>query len=133
MKPEEKLHSAISDYLKTQYPKILFISEPSGVRVSMGLAKKLKRMRSNHTHLDLYILEPKGEYHGLILELKAERIHQKKHPELFLKSEHVNDQRKTIKKLNDKGYMATFAIQFDAARKIIDDYLNGYHKIQAVV
>lgn len=107
------------------YPKVVFLSEPSGLRVSMGLATKLKKMRSNDTHLDLYILEPKGKYHGLILELKAVEIHQKKNPELFLKNEHVNDQKKTIEKLNKKGYYAAFAVKFDQAKKLIDDYLNG--------
>ncbi len=127
MKPEEKLHFAVADYIKAQYPKVMFISESSGVRVSPGMAKKLKRTRSNHTHLDIYILEPKGKYHGLIIELKAVDIYQKKNPELFLKNDHVNDQAKTIKVLNKKGYLAAFAIKFDAARKIIDDYLNGNH------
>lgn len=124
-RPEEKLHFAVCDYLRAQYPKVVFISEGSGLRVGMGLATKMKRMRSNDTHLDIYVLEPKKGYHALILELKAVDIYQKKNPELFLKNEHVNDQRKTIDKLNKKGYLATFAVKFDEARKIIDNYLNG--------
>ena len=126
-KPEEKLHFAVADYLKLQYPKVIFISESSGIRMSPGMAKKLKRTRSAHTHLDLYILEPKGEFSGLIIELKAVDIYQKKHPELFLKNDHINDQAATIKALNKKGYFATFAIQFDQAKTIIDNYLNGSH------
>lgn len=122
-RPEEKLHFAICDYLRAQYPKLIFLSEASGIRVSQGLASKLKRMRSNDTHLDLYILEPKGQYHGLILELKAVDIRYKKNPELFKPNEHVNDQRKTIDKLNKKGYLATFAVKFDQTKKIIDDYM----------
>lgn len=125
--PEQKLHFQISDYLKIQYPKVFFISESSGLRVSPGLAAKLKRTRSNHVHLDLYILEPRGEYHGLILELKAKDIYQKKNPQLLLKDDHVADQAETIKKLLKKGYKATFAISFNQAKDIIDDYLNGTH------
>lgn len=120
---EEKLHFAISDYVKMQYPKVIFISEQSGLRVSPGLSQKLKRTRSNHIHLDLYLLEPRGGYSGLFLELKAVDIYKKKNPELFLKNEHVNDQRKMIDKLNKKGYLASFAIKFDAAKKLIDDYM----------
>lgn len=123
-RPEEILHFQICDYLKAQYPKIIFISEASGVRVTQGVAKKLKRMRSNHVHLDLYILEPKKGYHGLVLELKVKDIYQKKNPELFLKSDHVNDQSKTIQLLNNKGYLSTFAIKFEQTKKIIDEYLN---------
>jgi hypothetical protein len=125
VRPEERLHFQISDYLKLQYPKIFFISEQSGLRVSVGLASKLKRTRSNHVHLDLYVLEPKGKYHGLILELKAKDIYQKKNPTLLLKNEHLTDQKETIEKLNKKGYKAAFAVQFEEARKLIDDYLNG--------
>lgn len=126
-RPEEKLHFQISDYLKLQYPKVFFISESSGLRVSPGLAAKLKRTRSNHVHLDLYVLEPKGEYHGLILELKAKRIHKKNSLEL-LKNDHVEQQAETIKKLNNKGYKAAFAVTFPEAKRLIDEYLNGSHE-----
>jgi hypothetical protein len=124
-RPEEKLHFQISDYLKLQYPKVFFISESSGLRVSQGLASKLKRVRSNHVHLDLYVLEPKGQYHGLILELKATDIYKKTKPLELLKNDHVADQAETIKKLNKKGYKAAFAVEFVQAKKLIDEYLNA--------
>lgn len=125
-RPEEQLHFAIADYLKIQYPKVFFISESSGLRVSQGLAAKLKRTRSNHVHLDLYILEPKSGYHGLILELKAKDIYKKKKPLELLANDHVADQAETIKKLNRKGYKASFAITFADAKKQIDEYLNAH-------
>lgn len=123
MRPEETLHFQLCDYLKIQYPKVFFISEASGLRVSKGLAVKLKRTRSNHTHLDLYILEPSGKYHALILELKAKNIYKKDGS--LLKDEHIRDQKHTIDQLNKKGYKAVFAIGFKEGKKIIDDYLNG--------
>lgn len=123
-RPEEKLHFQIADYLKLAYPKIFFISESSGLRVSQGLAAKLKRSRSNHVHLDIYILEPRKGYHALILELKAKDIYRKARPLELLKNDHVEQQADTIKKLNAKGYKAAFAVQFDQAKKLIDDYLN---------
>jgi hypothetical protein len=122
-RPEEKMHFQICDYLKIQYPKIFFISESSGLRVSPGLASKLKKTRSNHTHLDLYVLEPKGQYHALILELKAKNIY-KKDGALF-KDDHLADQQRTIDALNKKGYKSMFAVTFVEAKKIIDAYLNG--------
>ena len=121
MTPEERIHTALADYLKLQYPSVLFISESSGVRTSIGLAKKLKRTRSNHVHLDLYVLERRGEYGALILELKAKSVFKK--DGTLIKSDHVHDQAETIKKLNNKGYLATFACSFDEAKKIIDNYL----------
>jgi hypothetical protein len=124
MRAEEKLHFAVADYVKLAYPDVIFISDSSGVRVSPGTAKKLKRTRSNHTHIDIYFLEPRKGKCGLFLELKAVDIYQKKNPELFLKSDHVNDQDRTIKMLNKKHYKACFAIKFDQAKQIIDEYLN---------
>lgn len=121
MRPEEQLHFAIADYLKIQYPKVFFISESSGLRVSQGLAAKLKRTRSNHVHLDLYILEPCGGKAGLVLELKAKNIY-KKTGELF-KDSHLNDQQKTINALNKKGYKSLFVTSFDDAKRAIDHYL----------
>ena len=125
MKQEEKLHGSICDYLKIQYPKVFFISEQSGLRVSIGLRAKLKRTRSNHTHLDLYILHPSKDEskHGLVLELKAKPV-KKKNGELF-KSEHLAEQQDTINKLNKLGYVASFATSFQEAKTLIDNYLNG--------
>lgn len=126
MRPEERLHFQVADYIKLQYPKVFFISESSGVRTSIGVATKLKRTRSNHTHLDLYILEPKNEYCGLIIELKAKGIY-KKNGTLF-KDDHLREQYETIEKLNKKGYKAAFALSFVEAKKLIDNYLNGNKK-----
>ena len=126
-RPEEQLHFQVATYLKMRYPKVIFLSEASGARVSMGLALKLKKMRSAHTHLDVYILQPKlvqneQLYCGLILELKAKNIFKK--DGTLLKSDHLDDQQKTIDLLNERGYMACFACGFDEAKKIIDNYLN---------
>jgi len=123
MRPEEGVHFAICDYIRLAYAKVMFISESSGVRTSIGLASKLKRTRSNHVHCDLYILYPNSRYHGLILELKAKSIYQKKNPQLMLKDDHLADQAETIKKLNLLGYFASFACGFDEARSIIDKYM----------
>lgn len=122
-KSEEKLHIAICDYMKLAYPNVMFISEASGVRTTIGTAAKLKRMRSSHTHLDLYILEKIGKFGALIIELKAKNIFKKDGS--LLKDQHLEDQAKTIMRLRQKGYAAGFACGFDEAKKIIDQYLNG--------
>jgi len=121
--PERKLHNAISDYLKLAYPKVFFISEQSGLRVSKGLSERLKRQRSAHVHLDLYILCPKGGKSGLILELKSKPV-LKKNGELF-KDQHLYDQQDTINKLNKLGYVASFATSFLEAKKLIDEYMKS--------
>jgi hypothetical protein len=121
MKVEEQIQKQIFQYLELQYPDVIAISEPSGLRVSMGLAKKLKSLRTSDTHADIYILEPNKWYHGLIIELKAKNIYKK--DGTLLKDEHLQDQQKMIDRLIKKGYKAKFAVGFDEAKKIIDEYL----------
>jgi hypothetical protein len=118
---EEKIQIDLFSYLKLQYPHVIALSEPSGVRVSMGLATKLKKMRSAHTQLDIFLLHPSKGYHGMAIELKAKNIY-KKDGSLY-KDEHLEDQQRTIDQLNKLGYKATFAVGFDEARNLIDDYL----------
>ena len=125
MAPERRLHISLCDYLKVAYPKVIFLSESSGIRVSQGLSSLLKRTRSNHTHLDLYILEPVGEYHGLILELKAKTIFKKDGSLKADSKGHIDDQFETIEKFRKKGYYATFCWSLDDGIKIIDNYLHG--------
>lgn len=123
MRVEEKIQMDIFSWLTDKYPDVLAISESSGVRVSKGLAMKLKRMRSKHTHCDIYVLRPSNGFHGLVIELKAKNIY-KKDGTLF-KDEHLEDQQRTIDKLNKEGYYATFAVGYAEAKTIIDDYLNN--------
>lgn len=126
MRPEETLHFSLCDYMRLQYPHVMFISEASGIRVSRGLAQKLKRARSNHVHLDLYVIHPVHPYAGLIIELKAKNIFKK--DGTLLKNDHFEDQAKTILRLRKLGYAAGFVCGFDEGKKIIDTYLNGDYK-----
>lgn len=123
MRVEEKIQIDIFSYLAAKYPNVLAISEPSGVRVSMGLATKLKKLRSKHTHCDIYVLKPSGKYHGLVIELKAKNIYKK--DGTLYKDEHLEDQQRTIDTLNKEGYYATFAVGYSESIKIIEDYLNN--------
>lgn len=123
MKKEESLQIAISNYLKLQYPRVIFTSESSGIRLTIGQAKKAKQQRSNCKLPDMIILEPRGKWNGLCLELKKE-------DEKVFKANgdpyagHIEEQHNTLCKLQQKGYMALFACGFNAAKKIIDEYMD---------
>ena len=122
MGAEENLQIAVCNYLRAQYPKVLFNSDLSGIKLTMGQAVKAKKLRSSKGFPDLVIYEPRGNYHALFLELKreGEKITNKKGE---LKTDHLREQEEIIQKLNLKGYLACFAIGFDEAKKIIDLYL----------
>ena len=121
---EENLHLAVCNYLRMQYPDVLFNSDMSGVKLTMGQAIKAKRLRSCKGFPDLVIYEPRGEHKGLFVELKreGEKLFNKKGE---LKTEHLKEQWAVMQKLIEKGYYCVFAIGFDNARYWIDSYLSN--------
>ena len=119
---ESELQTSICEYVKLQYPSVIFNSDLSGIRTSIGLALKIKKLRSSNSIPDMYLDEPRGGYFGLKIELKIKNIY-KKNGDLF-KSDHLENQKKMLDRLNEKGYLALFSIGFDATKKIIDDYMS---------
>ena len=122
---EEKEHKLICDYLKLKYPDVIFTSDASGLRLPMGLAKKFSKLKSGRGIPDLIILEPKGGYSGLVIELKKseEKIY-KKDGKTF-KTPHLIEQAIVLDRLKKKGYASYFAIGYKMAVEIIDDYFNN--------
>jgi hypothetical protein len=121
-KQEQQLQISICDYLKLQYPHAIFFSEPSGLRVSMGQAKVLKRMRSFGKLPDLFIAFPNGKYHGMFIELKTNESSPFLKDGSLSKSEHIQGQLNTLKTLHSLGYAAVFGVGFDDAKNKIDKY-----------
>jgi len=118
---EKTLHTAVTKYLKLQYPKVVFMSEASGLRASIGVARQLKAQRSRHRLPDLVILEPRGGFHGLIIELKVDTPYKR---DGSVKKGRLQEQYKTLKALEDKGYRTAFGVGFDHTKTIIDSYMN---------
>lgn len=121
---EKTLHRAVCQYLKLAYPKVLFNSDLSGIRLTMGQAVQVKALRSSSGFPDIVIYEPRMEFHGLFIELKkeGEKIYTKKGTPT---TPHVAEQLQIIKMLTERRYYACFCIGFDNAKRIIDDYLKG--------
>ena len=76
----------------------------------------------------MMILEPRGAFFGLMLELKKEggspfRKDGKLMGHGCKSGEHLKEQAEAIVALNDKGYQAMFATGFDEAKSIIDYYM----------
>jgi len=121
---ERTLHRAVCDYIRLQYPNVIFNSDLSGAgKLTIGQATALKALRSGRGFPDLVIYEPRDDYHGLFIELKQEgtRVWNKK---LAGATPHIEEQIQMLEKLNDKGYAACFAVGFDEAKTIIDNYLS---------
>ncbi len=132
---EETLQQQVADYLRLQYPKVIFHSDfGSGTKLTMGQAVRQKRLNGGkRAWPDMFIAEPIEvdfgqpswrRYAGLFIELKREKTRiWKKNGEFA--SDHIREQYMMLEHLRERGYQAKFAVGFDEAKKIIDDYLGG--------
>ena len=123
MKSEEILHEEVARYIRFLYPKVIFNSDMSGVKLTMFQAKKAAKLRSSRAFPDLVIYEPVDNYKGLFIELKADGVKVFKKDGSLVANKHIKEQAEMIEKLREKGYAAHFACGIDEAIKIIDNYL----------
>ena len=126
---EKNVHLAVINYLRLQYPKVIFRSDTgAGMRLTIGQAKQQKAIQNGMAYPDLFIAAPRGMFHGMFIELKNDGV------KLFSKNnaksgiyanDHIKEQAECLEALEALGYYTTFAIGFDDAKFWIDWYLNG--------
>jgi hypothetical protein len=123
---ESELQTQVADYLMLRYPKVLFHSDfGSGIKLTMGQAIKQKRQNGGRRAWpDMIIARPMPDkgYCAMFIELKKEGTR------LFKKdgtpaSDHLKEQSELLEELERWGYKAVFAVGFDEAKRIIDEYL----------
>lgn len=143
---EAELQTQVADYLRLQYPGVLFHSDfGSGIKLTMGQAIKQKRQNGGRKSWpDMFIAEPKEiartEFedkekmlafsfghcrYGLFIELKRQGTRIYKKDGTLTANEHIQEQAKMLEALRKRGYKAEFACGFDEAKRIIDKYLGG--------
>lgn len=127
---EHEMYMQIADYMRYQYPDVIYRFDlAADLKLSIGQAKKHKRLQGRRGYPDLFIAEPAFDFnrsrdiHGLFLEIKRPDVKiYKKNGELVA-NEHIREQAAVLDELRQRGYMAEFACGFDEAKKIIDWYL----------
>lgn len=108
-KAEEQIQLAIVNYLRYQYPDVLFRSDAAGFKLSVGQAKKMKALNGGiRAWPDLFIAKPK--------------LRQTKDGS-YVADNHIREQAKILQALERRGYQASFAVGFEQAKRIIDDYI----------
>ena len=136
MTSEADLQVQVADYLRLQYPSVIFHSDfGSGIKLTMGQAIKQKRQNGGRRAWpDIIIAEPGYEYicddvkklcFALFIELKREGTRIFKKDGTLVADQHIREQFDVLEQLRKRGYMAEFACGFDEAKKIIDEYLRG--------
>lgn len=135
---EAVIQQQVADYLRMQYPDVIFHSDfGSGVKLTMRQAVKQKRLNGGRrAYPDMFIAQPVdldyGElswrrYAGLFIELKKDGTRLKKKNGEWA-SEHIAEQAAMLCDLQHRGYQADFAIGFEQAKRLIDDYLGAGEK-----
>lgn len=124
---EKKIHKAVCRYLDLQYPNVIYTSDMSGMRVSVGLRVEMKAKRCKKYAIpDLLILSPSihGSYKALLIEIKISSDEVFKKDGTLRSNVHVQEQAATIEELNRLGYKALFGFGFNHCKQIVDNYLN---------
>ncbi len=125
MATEAELQTQVADYLRLQYPDVLFHSDfGSGVKLTPGQAARQKRQNGERfveSDQDGLMGE---NYFGLFLELKKEGTRLKKKNGDWA-TKHIAEQAKVLEDLRERGYCTGFIVGFDEAKKVIDEYLGG--------
>ena len=121
---ESDLQQQVADYLRLQYPDVMFHSDfGSGIKLTMGQAVKQKKLNGGRRAWpDMIIAEARGGYHGLFIELKKDGTRLVKRDGTPA-SQHIAEQEHVLIGLSDAGYKAMFAVGFEQAKEVIDNYL----------
>lgn len=121
---EYHLHKIVCKWLKIQYPKIVFFSDLSGIKLTIGQAKKIKELKSSNGIPDLFIAFNNKKYSGLFIELK------KSYDEIYdmkgrlRRNEHLKNQLFIHNLLAQQNFKVEFVWNFDGAVKLINNYIN---------
>ena len=111
---EAKLQKAVVDYIKLQYPKAKYCASLGGqYQKFVSQRKKAKETGYVAGFPDLQIVEPKGNYHGLFIEIKLNK-----------QCYASGYQKQWIKHLQQRGYRAEICKGFNECINLIDEYLN---------
>lgn len=121
---EQDLQTWVGDYLRIQYPFTLWHADfGSGTKLTPAQAMRQKRQNGGiRGYPDLFIIERTAEYAGLFIELKRDGVHLKKKNGEWATT-HIAEQAEMLERLECRGFKATFAVGFDEAKEIIDNYL----------
>lgn len=127
---ERTLYKQIAQYLQLQYPGVIYRFDlAADMKLTAGQASRHKALHPHRGYPDLFIASVRtiGDryYHGLFLELKREGTRILKKDGTLVSDQHIREQHALLVELEKCGYAARFAVGFDQAKQIIDDYLGG--------
>lgn len=109
---EHSIQARVVQFVRTFYPEVLMFSVPNGADVSANNRIRLSKEGLLPGIPDLWILEKKKGFSGLLIEFKTETGRLSK------------EQDNIIKQLTDRNYLVYVCRNHLTAIKIIEDYIN---------
>jgi len=116
MKLEDRLQISAMRYIRMQYPDAISFHVANERATSPMRGAKLKQMGVLSGVSDCIILEPRGNFHGLLIELKAP------------KGRLTENQKNFLNKAEIKGYDVAVCWSFDEVMVKVDGYMNQRSK-----
>jgi len=111
---ESNQQEIVIKYLRLAYPDALYCASAGGMWTSDSQRIKMARTGYVKGFPDLFIYEPRGEFHGLAIEMKKVKGSK-------IEPEQVQWQEQ----LRNRGYCSYICKGNEEAIKVIDEYFNG--------
>jgi len=111
---EANQQEIVIKYLRLAYPDALYCASAGGMWTSDSQRIKMARTGYVKGFPDLFIYEPRGEYHGLAIEMKKVKGSK-------IEPEQVQWQEQ----LRNRGYASYICKGNEEAIKVIDEYFNS--------
>lgn len=104
-----------------RYPDLDMLAHiPNEGKRTKTTGARLKREGLRRGYPDIILDVPRGEYHGLRIELKRRQGYKIS-----------TEQKEWIRKLNKQGYAAAFCFGWEEAWEFIHAYLTCYHSLES--
>lgn len=123
--PEKDVVKKLAQYMQLAYGRVIYRFDlAADQKLSIGQATRNKRLHPVRGYPDLVIMEARGGYHGMALEIKAAHASPwLKDGYTLRKNEHLQEQQDFLDRFSKAGYYATFGVGFEHCIEVIDGYL----------
>lgn len=130
---EIQLYEQIAQYMNLQYPSVPYHFDLSGLWTPSHKLRNLYGRLNKRAWPDLFIAAPKINVYpsndfslnGMFLELKKDGTVLYKKDGTMRLNPHHQEQAAILESLREQGYFAAFAVGFDEAKMLIDNYLKA--------
>lgn len=102
-------------YMDLQYPYVLKFHVPNAGKRGWSQQAKMKALGMKRGVLDVWIIEARNNFHGLVIEMKTEK-----------KSSRLSkEQTFWLNALKVRGWRTEVCKSFESAKEIVDEYFKG--------